>query len=184
MAIPSLHDVFWAELWYNTGCMKNRKKSNRAEPAELDRRLVVDVARLAREGETLEGEVDCVDIDEEFVKPFGGVRYRLKAQLIGQELLVKGVLEQDFTLACSRCGEDFDDTIRVDDFVQSYEIGEKTQEVDLTEDARESIILTLPAYPVCSETCPGIEQKVEMPGDSRWDILDNLKEGEKRNGKS
>ena len=151
---------------------------------EIETKLVVNVARLAPEGEILEGEVDCVDLDEEFVKPFGGVRYRLKAQLFGQELLVKGSLEQDFELVCSRCGEDFDDTIKVDDFVQSYEIGEKTTEVDLTEDVRESIILTLPAYPVCSETCPGIEQKVEMPGDSRWDVLDNLKEGEKRNGQS
>ena len=164
--------------------MSKNKEISRTTPGEPERRLVVDVARLDPGGEVLEGEVHCVDLDEEFVKPFGGVRYRLKAQLFGRELLVKGALEQDFTLACSRCGEDFDDTIRVDDYVQSYEIGEKTQEVDLTEDVRESIILTLPAYPVCSETCPGIEQKVEMPGDSRWDVLDNLKEGEKRNGKS
>ena len=146
--------------------------------------MIVDASRLDADGEELEGEVDAVDLDEEFVKPFGGVRYRLKAQLFGQELLVKGSLEQDFELVCSRCGEDFDDTIKVDDVVQSYEIGEKTTEVDLTVDVRESIILTLPAYPVCSETCPGIEQKVEMPGDSRWDVLDNLKEGEKRNGQS
>lgn len=151
---------------------------------EIETKLVIDASRLDPEGEVLEGEVYCVDLDEEFVKPFGGVRYRLKAQVFGHELLVKGSLEQDFDLVCSRCGEDFDDTIKVDDFVQSYEIGEKTSEVDLTEDVRESIILTLPAYPVCSETCPGIEQKVEMPGDNRWDILDNLKEGEKRNGQS
>ena len=161
-----------------------KAESQSGASAGLDDRLVVDVARLDPDGEILEGEVDCVDLDEEFVKPFGGVRYRLKAQLFGQELLVKGTLEQDFTLACSRCGEDFDDTIKVDDFVQSYEIDEKKREVDLTEDVRESIILTLPAYPVCSETCPGIEQKVEMPGDCRWDVLDNLKEGEKRNGQS
>ena len=163
---------------------KKKTLSNSDAPTELDSRLVVDVARLDPEGEILEGEVDCVDLDEEFVKPFGGVRYRLKAQVFGRELLVKGTLEQDFDLVCSRCGEDFDDTIKVDDFVQSYEIGEKTHEVDLTEDVRESIILTLPAYPVCSETCPGIEQKVEMPGDCRWNVLDNLKEGEKRNGQS
>ena len=68
---------------------------------ELDKKLIVDVARLAEEGETLEGEVDIVDLDEEFVKPFGGVRYRLKAQLFGHELLVKGTLEQDFDLVCS-----------------------------------------------------------------------------------
>ena len=148
-------------------------------------RLVVDVTRLDPDGETLEGEVECVDIFEEFVKPFGGVRYSLEARICGGELLVKGALEQDFSLVCSRCGGDFDDTVKVPDFLQSYEIGEKTREVDLTEDVRESIILALPSYPVCSETCPGIEQKVEMPCDNRWDVLDNLKkEGEKRHGKS
>ena len=141
---------------------------------ELDTKLVVDVARLDPEGETLEGEVDCVDLDEEFVHPFGGIRYRLDVQLFGTELLVRGHLEQDFDLVCSRCGEDFDDTIKVDDFTQSYEIGEKTTEVDLTNDVRESIILALPSYPVCSEACPGIEQKGVMPDDDRWSALDQL----------
>lgn len=40
----------------------------------MDDKLIIDVARRDPEGETLEGEVDCVDIDEEFVKPFGGKR--------------------------------------------------------------------------------------------------------------
>ena len=52
----------------------------------MDDKLTIDASRLAEEGEILEGEVDCVDLDEEFVKPFGGVRYRLKAQAIGGEL--------------------------------------------------------------------------------------------------
>ena len=142
---------------------------------ELDSKLVVDVTRLDPEGETLEGEVDCVDIDEEFVKPFGGVRYRLDVQLFGTELLVRGHLEQDFDLVCSRCGGDFDTTIKVDDFTESYEIAEKTQEVDLTEDIRESIILNLPSYPVCREDCPGIAQKEEKPSDDRWNVLNKLK---------
>lgn len=142
--------------------------------SELDTRLVIDVARLDPDGETLEGEVDCIDLEEEFVHPFGGVRYRLDVRLFGTELLVRGHLEQDFELVCSRCGEDFDDTIKVDDFTESYEISEKSTEVDLTDDVRESIILTLPSYPVCSEDCPGIVQKEETPQDDRWSALDKL----------
>ena len=141
---------------------------------ELETKLVIDVSRLDPEGETIEGEVDCVDLDEEFVHPFGGIRYRLDVQLIGTELLVRGHLEQDFELVCSRCGEDFDDTIKVDDFTESYEISEKTSEVVLTEDVRESIILTLPSYPVCSEACPGIAQTAEKPADDRWSALDGI----------
>ena len=141
---------------------------------ELETKLVIDVSRLDPEGETIEGEVDCVDLDEEFVHPFGGIRYRLDVQLIGTELLVRGHLEQDFELVCSRCGKDYDDTIKVDDFTISYEISEKSPEVDLTEDVRESIILTLPSYPVCSEACPGIAQTAEKPADDRWSALDGI----------
>ena len=141
----------------------------------MDDKLIIDASRVDPEGDELEGEVNAVDIDEEFVKPFGGVRYRLTAQVFGTELLVRGHLEQDFDLVCSRCGKDFDDTIKVEDFTQSYEISEKSPEVDLTEDVRESIILALPTYPVCDETCPGVEQKAEMPSDDRWGALDRLK---------
>ena len=141
---------------------------------ELDKKLVIDASRLDAEGEELTGEVECVDIDEEFVKPFGGVRYSLFAQAFGNELLVRGHLEQDFDLVCSRCGKDFDDTIKVDDFTQSYEISDEKSEVDLTEDVRESIILALPTYPVCAETCPGIAHTTEKPADDRWSALDNL----------
>lgn len=143
--------------------------------SEQESRLAVDVTRLDPDGEVLEGELFCVDVDEEFVHPFGGVRYRLDVRLFGTELLVRGRLEQDFDLVCSRCGEDFDTTVKVEDFTESYEVSEKIQEVDLTEDIRESIILALPSYPVCREDCPGIVQKDEKPVDDRWNVLNKLK---------
>ena len=143
--------------------------------SEQESRLAVDITRLDTDGEVLAGELFCVDVDEEFVHPFGGVRYRLDVRLFGTELLVRGRLEQDFDLVCSRCGEDFDTTIKVEDFTESYEVGEKIQEVDLTEDIRESIILALPSYPVCREDCPGIVQKDEKPVDDRWNVLNKLK---------
>ena len=143
----------------------------------MEEKLTIDVTRLAPEGETIEGEVACVNLDESLVKSFGGLRYRLTAQAIGSELLVRGHLEQDFDLVCSRCGRDFDDTIEVDDYTFSCPIDEKDPEVDLTGDVRESIILNLSAYPVCSESCPGVERKAEMPADERWGALDGLKAG-------
>ena len=140
----------------------------------MEEKLTIDALRVDPDGEELEGEVACVDLDEEFVHSFGGVRYRLTVQVFGTELLVRGHLEQDFDLVCSRCGKDYDETIKVDDFTVSYEIDEKSPEVDLTEDVRESIILALPTYPVCAEACPGIAQKVEIPQDDRWSALDGL----------
>ena len=141
----------------------------------METTLKIEAFRLAPEGETLCGEVDCVDLDEEFVKPFGGVRYRIEARLYGTELLARGHLEQDFTLVCSRCGGDFDTTVSVDDFVCSRTVGENEPEADLTEEIRESIILALPTYPVCSESCPGVVRPAEQPADDRWSVLDDLK---------
>jgi len=150
----------------------------------MEATLTIDTSRIDPDGETIEGEVECVDLDEPFVKAFGGVRYGLTLQVFGTELLVRGKLEQDFDLVCSRCGKDFDDTVKVGDFTASFEIPENSPEVDLTEEIRESIILALPTYPVCDETCPGIEQTAEMPSDDRWNVLDSLNKGEKENGKS
>ena len=142
---------------------------------EVETKLVIDASRVDPEGEVLEGEVECVDLDEEFVRSFGGVRYRLKVQVFGTELLLQGHLEQDFDLVCSRCGKDYDDTIKVEDFTASFEIGEKSPEIDVTDEIREAVILALDTYPVCSETCVGLETTSEMPADNRWSALDNLK---------
>ena len=164
---------------------------------EEPERLEIDVSRLAIEGETLEGEIDIVDIDEEFVKPFGGVRYRLKVQVFGDELLVRGSLEQDFDLVCSRCGRDFDTTVKVPDWTASFDVtGNGGQgsvvsgqgSVDITDEVREAILLELPAYPNCGEECPGTGVRGQESGVRgqesgmrdgwsavQWAALDNLK---------
>ena len=146
----------------------------------MEAKLTIDTSRIDPDGETIEGEVECVDLDEPFVKAFGGVRYGLTLQVFGTELLVRGKLEQDFDLGCSRCGKDFDDTVKVGDFTASFEIPENSPEVDLTEEIRESIILALPTYPVCSETCPGVVLKTQELPDERWNVLEKLKEAKKQ----
>lgn len=146
----------------------------------MDEKLIIDVTRIDRGGEALEGEVDCVDVHEEFVDAFGGVRYRLDVRLFGAELLVQGAVEQDFSFVCSRCGCDFDDTVKVGDFTVSVEIDEKSPEVDLTNEIRESIILALPTFPVCSEACPGVVQKTQTFTDDRWNVLERLRTENRR----
>lgn len=141
----------------------------------MESRLLIDFARLDPDGETLRGEVDAVDLCETYVHPFGGVRYDVTVQVFGTELLVRGRLEQDFELYCSRCGKIFDTTVKVDDFVANVEISDKAESVDLTEEVRESIILALPHYPVCEESCAGLlRESTEPPPDSRWLALDGL----------
>ena len=146
---------------------------------KMETELKVSVARMTRDGEELSGALDdsIYDLHDEFLRPFGGLRYELGVQMFGSELLVRGKLEQDFEAACSRCGQDFDFTVKVPDFATSYAVDEKTEFVELTAELRESILLTLPTYPVCREDCPGIEKTETEAPDSRWDALDNLKKG-------
>lgn len=145
----------------------------------MDTELKVYVARMSRDGEELSGALDdsIYDLHDEYLKPFGGLRYELGVQLFGTELLVRGRLEQDFEAACSRCGQDFDFTVKVPDFAASFATDEKTEFVELTQELRESILLALPNYPVCRDDCPGIEKTENEAPDSRWDALDKLKKG-------
>ena len=154
-------------------------------------RLLIDVARLDRDGEDYSGAVDdaVLELDGELLRPFGGIRYELFVQQFGTELLVRGTLAQDFDAVCSRCGGDFDFTLKVDDFTTSVEIDEKTEFVDLTDELRQSIILSLPSYPVCRQDCQGVcatcgKNLNEGPctctheeQDSRWGALDALELG-------
>ena len=145
----------------------------------MNDKLLIDVSRLDKEGEDFEDVLDdaVLDLNDEFLRPFAGIRYAIFAQLLGRELLVRGSLEQDFEAACSRCGGDFDFTVKVSDFTASFPVDEKTEFVELTAELRESILLNLPTYPVCREDCPGIEKTETEAPDSRWDALDNLKKG-------
>ena len=117
------------------------------------------------------------DLHDEYLTPFGGLRYALGVQLFGSELLVRGRIEQDFEAVCSRCGQDFDFTVKVPDFAASFPTDAQTEFVELTQELRESILLALPTYPVCREDCPGIKQTDETAPDLRWAVLDNLTKG-------
>ena len=145
----------------------------------MDTELNVYLSEVTDEGIELSGTLDdsIYGLEDEFLKPFAGLRYELGVILVGTELLVRGKLEQDFEAACSRCGEDFDFTVKIHDFAVSFAVNEKTEFVELTTELRECILLALPTYPVCREDCPGIEKKEEKAPDSRWDALDDLKKG-------
>ena len=142
----------------------------------MDSRLVIDVTRIGRDGEELSGVLDdaVLELTGDLVRPFGGIRYELGAMLFGRELLVRGKLAQDFAAVCSRCGEDFDFTVKVDDFTTSVAVDDKTIEVDLTEELRESVLIELPNYPICREDCPGIAVESGEGADARWNALDGL----------
>ena len=164
----------------------------------MEARLTIDVARLDQDGEDFSGTLDdaVLDLHDAYVRPFAGMRYALAVRRIGRELLVRGRLEQDFEAACSRCGADFDFTVKVPDFTVSVETDEKTEFVDLTDELRESIILHLPTYPVCRVDCRGVCPQcgknlnegactcATERRDDRWNVLDSLRKEKEDNGVS
>ncbi len=122
-------------------------------------RLIVDLNRLDPAGEIFEGETspDAINLEEnEFVRPAGGIVYKLMIQALGTELLVRGSLLQQFVCRCVSCDQWFDLAIKERDFINSFEIHAENAFPDLTEAIREAIILALPAYPRCSDSCQGL----------------------------
>lgn len=127
---------------------------------ETPARLIVDLARLdggkvahlkgvlARE--TLELE------DLEQLRPAGDLAYELHGELMpGDEFLVRGVLALPCSCTCGRCGGAFEATYEERSFCETYPVG-GLEQLDLTESVREGIMLALPTYPVCRETCKGV----------------------------
>ena len=152
-------------------------------------RLIVDLNRLDADGELFEGETseDVIALEEnEFFKSSGGIAYKLTIQALGSELLVRGSLVQKFVCRCAMCDKSFNLEVKESDFIDSFEISDENAFPDLTYAIREAIILNLPAYPRCSESCKGLcgvcgvnlndndcKCNVES-GDICWSALDAL----------
>ncbi len=147
------------------------------------------IARIPEEGSTYEGSdpASIIDIERDAVMAgFGDVFYRLYAQRVSGELIVRGELWATIDLRCARCSEIFSTTVGVSDFLRAYPAPEGTDSVDVTEDLREEILLHVPGYAVCVEGCKGVcpqcganlnEQPCQCEKGKRpgpWSALDGL----------
>ena len=159
-------------------------------------RVTVDIARFDKSGERLSGDLDAAALDlsvgDGLVEPAGPVSYDFQVEQIDEELLVRGTVGLDVACICSRCAEAFRLRVVENAFVNAYPLDETSDYVDLTPDLREAIILALPRYPVCRETCRGFCPRCgtnlnhescrctsEGP-DGRWGALDTLPLGRVR----
>ena len=124
--------------------------------------------------------------DDPFLKTESPLKYNLVATCILDELLIKGALETEITCVCSRCAKSFRRIVREKEFCHMVKIPSGTEYVDLTEEARESILLTFPSYPVCQPGCRGLcsrcgadlnkgDCSCRPDTENRWDALNGLK---------
>jgi uncharacterized protein len=147
------------------------------------------VARIPEEGSNYEGDDpgSIVQAEQElFLRNPKDVHYKLYAQRVSDELVVRGSLDVDMDLQCARCSEFFSTTVSVSDFLRAYPAPDGTDSVDITDDLREEILLHVPGFPVCGEECKGVcpqcgadlnkgscECKKE-DGPTAWSALDGL----------
>ncbi|MCS6771228.1 MAG: DUF177 domain-containing protein [Kiritimatiellae bacterium] len=152
--------------------------------------MIIDIPKLRPEGEWFEGQEsqEILSIHESGFRPCGPVRYRLFAQAVSGQLIVRGSVRAFFELQCVRCTEFYSTTIEEMSFLRTYQLSDASEAVDVTPDLREDILLRLPHHPVCSSACKGLcpycganlnlgPCSCKPPGDHRWSALDNVKLG-------
>lgn len=151
--------------------------------------MIIEVSRIPPEGETYSGEepASVVDVEPEAdLRLESPLRYRLRAIMVSGELIVNGQLETNATFRCSRCGEWFSRPVEEPAFELVKEVTDPNTSVDLTPDIRESMLLALPSYPVCSPGCKGLCSQCGVNlnkgrcsckprGASGWEALDHLR---------
>ena len=149
--------------------------------------MILPLSGLTPEGTVFEGEDPAEALawppsPRDVVRPAGPMRWRLKAQLFGPEVLVTGRAEALFEGVCCRCGGPLS-RVFGDDFTLSRAVGPEVTELDLTSELREAILLALPNNPVCPPDCKGVaaaalkkgrSPRKDAPASGPWGALDKL----------
>lgn len=122
----------------------------------------------------------------------GPVRYNLHASMVGEDLLVRGSALTEVATQCSLCLKEIVRPIGSDNICI---LKEKVPEeiVDITDDIREDILISIPSRFKCSDHCKGLcphcganlnegscsckkkKPKAVRKDDHTWDALNKLK---------
>lgn len=127
--------------------------------------------------------------DDAIVKYRHDVEYDLTASLVSGGVLVFGTVSTALDCTCGRCLKIFEFKVCLDKLYHFYEDSAlETEEIDLTPDIREDIVIALPQNFICSSKCRGICQVCggdrnvtrcdcstdKHPVNNAWDVLDKL----------
>jgi uncharacterized protein len=157
--------------------------------------LSVNLRHLARQNIVLKGDLPAKDLNletgDEMVQATHPLAYDLEAQLLDDNLLIRGSLTLPLDCQCVRCLKSFNYKLEMGDWAVLLPLkGEEKVDViddsvDLTGPIREDILLALPAHPVCDPECVGLtaEKAVSKKkgasqaktGSPVWAELDKLK---------
>jgi len=146
--------------------------------------MKVHLAQIPPEGLHIEGEDhhDILGLAADGIRCVSPLSYSLDVGLSDGGLFATGSIAIDVEMECVSCLQKFQYPLRLDAFALQMELG-GSELVDLTPQAREDIVLALPAHPRCDwnekNVCPGAYQIDKYAADkqapSAWEVLDQLK---------
>ena len=118
------------------------------------------------------------------------IEYDFRASIAAGDVIIQGFTKTTITGNCGKCLVTCEEVIESD--ICCYFEGARQGELDISEQVREEISITLPATLVCSDNCSGLCHKcginlnltkckcndakqVEFPEENIWGKLDDLK---------
>ena len=151
--------------------------------------IKINTSHIGDEGLPLEGEEDSSILELSDLKlgvPCGPIKYRLHASMAGQDLVVMGKASVSMKAECGRCLEECSLEVAAKDICHHFE-KVPDQEIDLTSDIREDVLMAVPLSFLCSPSCKGLcshcgadlnkakcRCKPDKGENSAWDALDKL----------
>ena len=120
--------------------------------------IKIIASRVTVDGLFVDGEesVSVINIEPESgLVPASGLKYGVKAVLINNDILVTGKVSMNFKSVCDNCLAEFEMEITNEDVCHLYEKADGS-ELDLTEDIREDILISLPHRILCIKNCKGL----------------------------
>ena len=116
------------------------------------------VSKLTPEGINVSGEEPFEFLgleNDDNICSVGPIYYELMMQLVNNGILVTGQLDVALTCRCAKCMEENELHIENNAICHFYEKPNKN-EIDLTDDIREDILIALPQRFLCSNSCKGL----------------------------
>jgi uncharacterized protein len=156
--------------------------------------LTFNIRHLEEKEALLRGDLAVADLElegcDELIHARQPLRYDLRAERIGQAILVQGRLEMVVDCECARCLKPFHHSVVLDPWTAHLPLDGpeavpiKDDLADLTPFLREDILLEYPQHPLCGTDCGGLpnrtnEKKATGAGrteaSSAWSELNKLK---------
>ena len=121
--------------------------------------MIINVTSIPEQGLKFEEEApgEILGLNEaEGFRAAGAVSCDLYAQVVDGEMIVRGTLSVPVEARCARCTQFFSTTVTDSGFLRDFPDIQGVEEVDITEDIREALMLSLPHSPLCDESCKGL----------------------------